>query len=107
MRLPPLFRTTPFRLTLLFLALFAASAAAFLAYIYLTTAGEVTQIADRGVTTETLGLEAIYKAGGDAALLRRIAQSAANDRPYVYLLTDAAGQRLGGTLPAAPRPAFA
>jgi signal transduction histidine kinase len=102
MRLPPLFRTTPFRLTLLFLALFAASAAAFLAYIYLTTAGEVTQIADRGVTTETHGLEAIYKAGGDAALLRRIAQSTANDRPFIYLLTDAAGQRLGGTLAAAP-----
>ena len=47
MRLPPLFRTTPFRLTLLFLALFAASATAFLGYIYLTTAGEVTQAADR------------------------------------------------------------
>jgi hypothetical protein len=31
MRLPALFRTTPFRLTLLFLALFAAAASAFLA----------------------------------------------------------------------------
>ena len=40
MRLPRLFRTTPFRLTLLFLALFAAAASAFLAYIYLATAGE-------------------------------------------------------------------
>ena len=39
MRLPRLFRTTPFRLTLLFLALFAAAASAFLAYIYLATAG--------------------------------------------------------------------
>ena len=33
MRPPALVRTTPFRLTLLFLALFAAAAAAFLAYI--------------------------------------------------------------------------
>ncbi len=31
MRLPRLFRTTPFRLTLLFLALFGAAASAFLA----------------------------------------------------------------------------
>jgi signal transduction histidine kinase len=102
MRLPPLFRTAPFRLTLLFLALFAASATAFLAYIYLTTAGEVTQIADRGVSTETRGLEAIYRTGGDAALLRRFAESSANDRPFVYLLTDQAGRRLGGSLAAAP-----
>ncbi len=102
MGLPQLFRTTPFRLTLLFLALFGAAAAAFLAYIYLSTVGEVTQLADRGVIQETRGLEAIYRAGGDAALVRRFAQSSANDRPFLYLLTDAAGHRLGGTLAAAP-----
>jgi hypothetical protein len=45
-RLPRIFRTTPFRLTLLFLALFAAAASAFLAYIYVATAGEVTRRAD-------------------------------------------------------------
>ena len=42
MRLPRIFRTTPFRLTLLFLALFASAASAFLAYIYVATAGEAT-----------------------------------------------------------------
>jgi signal transduction histidine kinase len=102
MGLPQLFRTTPFRLTLLFLALFGAAAAAFLAYIYLSTVGEVTQLADRGVAQEARGLEAIYRAGGDAALLRRFAESSANDRPFLYLLTDAAGHRLGGSLAAAP-----
>src|ERR1019366_9216976 len=102
MGLPQLFRTTPFRLTLLFLALFGAAAAAFLAYIYLSTVGEVTQLADRGVAQEARGLEAIYRAGGGAALLRRFAESSANDRPFLYLLTDAAGHRLGGSLAAAP-----
>jgi signal transduction histidine kinase len=102
MRLPPLFRTTPFRLTLLFLALFAGAAAAFLGYIYLTTAGEVNRVADRAVAQEAHGLEAIYAAGGDAALLRRFAESSANDRPFAYLLTDAAGRRLGGTLMVMP-----
>ena len=38
-RLPSVFRNTAFRLTLLFLALFAASASAFLGYIYGVTAG--------------------------------------------------------------------
>jgi len=46
-RLPRIFRTTTFRLTLLFLALFAAAASAFLAYIYLATAGEATRRTDR------------------------------------------------------------
>jgi signal transduction histidine kinase len=102
MGLPQLFRTTPFRLTLLFLALFGAAAAAFLAYIYLSTVGEVTQIADRGVAQEVNGLEAIYRRGGDDALLRRFAAASANDRPFLYLLTDAAGHRLGGSLAVAP-----
>src|SRR5580698_2575322 len=102
MGLPPLFRTTPFRLTLLFLALFGAAATAFLAYIYLSTVGEVTQIADRSVIQEANGLQAIYRRGGDAALLRRFAESDVNDRPFLYLLTDAAGHRLGGSLSVAP-----
>ena len=47
MRLPRIFRTTPFRLTLLFLALFASAASAFLAYIYVATAGEATRRTDQ------------------------------------------------------------
>ena len=46
-RLPRTFRTTPFRLTLLFLALFASAASAFLAYIYVATAGEATRRTDQ------------------------------------------------------------
>ena len=67
MRLPRLFRTTPFRLTLLFLALFAAAASAFLAYIYLATAGEATRRTDQNITREMRSLVAAYdRAGVDA-----------------------------------------
>src|SRR5438034_837795 len=59
MRLPRLFRTTPFRLTLLFLALFAALASAFLAYIYIATAGEVTRRADAAITRAMWGAGAL------------------------------------------------
>ena len=52
MRLPRLFRTTPFRLTLLFLSVFAAAAAALLAYIYVSTAGDVARTADAAILTE-------------------------------------------------------
>ena len=58
MKLPRLFRTTAFRLTLLFLALFAAAAAAFLGYIYIATAGEVTRAADTEVSREIVSLVA-------------------------------------------------
>jgi len=67
MRLPRLFRTTPFRLTLLFLALFAAAASAFLAYIYLATAGEATRRTDQNISREMRSLVAAYdRAGVDA-----------------------------------------
>jgi signal transduction histidine kinase len=102
MRLPALFRTTPFLLTLLFLALFAASAAAFLGYIYLSTAGEVTRIVDRDLLQETHTLEALYAKGGDAAVLARFAASSAADGPFLYLLKDRAGRTIGGMLKQAP-----
>ncbi|HLK26635.1 MAG TPA: HAMP domain-containing sensor histidine kinase [Caulobacteraceae bacterium] len=98
MRLPALFRTTPFLLTLLFLALFAASAAAFLGYVYLSTAGEVTRIVDRDLSQETRTLQRLYAKGGDPALLQRFAASSAADGPFLYRLQDRAGRILGGTL---------
>jgi len=59
MRLPRLVRTTPFRLTLLFLALFAAAASAFLGYIYIATAGEAARTADAAITREARSLEGV------------------------------------------------
>jgi len=102
MRLPPLFRTTAFRLTLLFLLLFAASAALFLAYIYWTTSSSVTRVADWMVMQEARTMEGAYRSGGEAALLKRMADASANDRPFLYLLLDPTGRRLGGSLVAMP-----
>ncbi len=91
MRLPRLFRTTPFRLTLLFLALFAAAASAFLAYIYLATAGEATRRTDQNITREMRSLVAAYdRAGVDAvnqffsllALIRRPETMAFHERTH-------------------------
>lgn len=73
MRLPRLLRTTPFRLTLLFLALFAASAGAFLGYIYVVTAGEATRRTDREIAEETRALSAVYRSAGRGGLVRELA----------------------------------
>src|SRR5579875_2223974 len=102
MRLPSLARTTPFRLTLVFMALFAASAAAFLAYIYVATAGEVNHRAAEEVTRELDSLEAVYARGGLMALNQSLIQRAVGDRPYLYLLMDASAKPITGNLAASP-----
>lgn len=96
------FRTTPFRLTLLFLTVFAASASVFLGYIYAATAGEVTSRADQAITQEIQSLSGVYRQGGIKALNRSMVERAAGDRPFLYLLRDKTGQKITGTLEASP-----
>jgi signal transduction histidine kinase len=106
MRAPRLFRTTAFRLTLLFLALFASAASAFLAYIYIATAGEVTDRADAQVRREMGTLEAIYARGGLSALNAAVIERAAGDQPLLYLLMTPQGAPISGTIGASPVPPF-
>jgi signal transduction histidine kinase len=102
LRLPRTFRTTPFRLTLLFLALFAAAAAAFLAYIYVATAGEVTRRADAEISAEMASLEAVYRQGGPVALNMTLIERAANERPFLYLFMDSHGRKITGSIEESP-----
>ncbi|HRD29081.1 MAG TPA: HAMP domain-containing sensor histidine kinase [Caulobacter sp.] len=102
MRLPRIFRTTPFRLTLLFLAMFAAAAAAFLAYAYLATAGEVTRRADDEIRREMNSLEAIYRRGGVSSLNQALIERAVGERPFLYLLLDRQGRRITGSIEESP-----
>ncbi|MBU4433526.1 MAG: HAMP domain-containing histidine kinase [Alphaproteobacteria bacterium] len=106
MRLPRLFRTTPFRLTLLFLALFAAAASAFLGYIYVATAGEVNRRADAEISREMESLEAAYRQGGVNALNQAIVERATGERPFLYFLADKSGKRISGSIEASPLDEF-
>jgi len=101
-RLPRLFRTTPFRLTLLFLGLFAAAASLFLAYIYIATAGEVTMQAEAKVTGEMTALEAIGRSGGLMALNQAVIERSSGDRPLLYLLMNRDGAPISGSIGASP-----
>lgn len=102
MRLPRLFRTTPFRLTLLFLALFAAAASAFLAYIYLATAGEATRRTDQNITREMRSLVAAYDRAGVDAVNQSLIERAASERPFLYLLMKPDGARISGSIAESP-----
>ncbi len=106
MRLPRLFRTTPFRLTLLFLALFAAAASAFLAYIYVATAGEARRRTDQEITREMSSLVAAYDRAGMDALNQSLIERAASERPFLYLLMKADGKRISGSIAESPVESF-
>jgi len=100
MRLPRIFRTTPFRLTLLFLALFAAAASAFLAYIYIATAGEAARRTDREIEREMRTLTAAYERAGVDAVNQSLIERAASERPFLYLLIGPDGRRISGSIEA-------
>ena len=104
MRAPRLLQTTTFRLTLAFLALFAAAASAFLAYIYFATAGEVVRRADTRVMREVTSLETVYRAGGVKALNQAIIERSGGDKSLVYLLMTREGQPVSGSLARSPVP---
>ncbi|CAN5341610.1 two-component system sensor histidine kinase UczS [soil metagenome] len=102
MKLPVLLRTTPFRLTLLFLALFAGAAALCLGYIYVATAGEVTSRADAEVGREIASLRTVFAQGGASGLNGALIERASGDRPFLYLLSDAQGRPVTGNIAATP-----
>src|SRR3954467_15064727 len=102
MRLPRIFRTTPFRLTLQFLALFLSAASAFLAYIYVATAGEATRRTDREITREMRSLTSAYDRAGVDAVNQSLIERAASERPFLYLLMGADGRRISGSIEETP-----
>jgi methyl-accepting chemotaxis protein len=97
-KLPSLLRRTPFRLTLLFLALFAAAASAILAYVYFASASEARTRAERDVRGEMQVLTGIYKERGFDALNRALIDRTLRDNAFLYLLKNPDGSQVTGSL---------
>ena len=102
MRFPSLFRRTPFRLTLLFLALFAAASAAILAYVYLASAQEARARARTDVEVEVAVLTAIYRTRGPDALNAALVERVVRGGHYLYVLVGADGQTVTTSLSDSP-----
>ncbi len=98
MRLPSLLRRTPFRLTLLFLALFAAAASAILAYVYFASASEARTKAEREVRGEMKVLTGIYKERDFDALNMSLIDRTLRDNSFLYLLKNPDGSQVTGSL---------
>ncbi|HST90804.1 MAG TPA: HAMP domain-containing sensor histidine kinase [Brevundimonas sp.] len=102
MKLPSLLRRTPFRLTLLFLALFAAAASAILAYVYFASANEAQAQAERDVRSEMEVLTGIYQQRGFDSLNRAVIDRTLRESAYLYLLTDETTGATTGSLSVMP-----
>ncbi|MBS0334480.1 MAG: HAMP domain-containing histidine kinase [Proteobacteria bacterium] len=105
-RLPRIFRTTPFRLTVLFLALFASAALALLAYIYVATAGEARRRTDQEITREMHSLVSAYGRAGLAAVNQSVIERAASERAFLYLLMTPDQKRISGSIAESPVDGF-
>ena len=107
MRLPRIFRTAPFRLTVIILGLFASAALAFLAYIYVATAGEARRRTDQEITREMHSLVAAYDRAGVDAVNQSLIERAASERPFLYLLMNKDQKKISGSIEESPVEKFA
>ena len=101
MRLRRLFRTSVFRLTLAYAALFAISVSALLAIGYWSTLGYLERQNDAVIEAEINGLSEQYERNGLAGLADIINERVERDaeRRSIYLLADAIGRPLAGNVP--------
>ncbi|MFN5083594.1 MAG: sensor histidine kinase [Brevundimonas sp.] len=102
MALPSIFRRTPFRVTLLFVALFAAAASAVLGWVYLTSASEARARAEADVRAEVEVLTAIYRERGVEALNAALVDRTARGGPNLYLLMASDGATITGNISTSP-----
>lgn len=102
-----LLRTSIFQIALLYLALFGATLAGTLAYIYWSTTGLIERQMNETIQAEIRGLAEQYRDEGLSRLIEVIRQRSGRgeNQENVYLLTDPLRRPLAGNLeawPAAP-----
>jgi signal transduction histidine kinase len=93
-----LVRSTAFRLTLVYLVVFALYAAALLAYFALNTGRLITEQITETVDTEIAGLAEQYTIGGLRQLILIVENRALRPGSSLYLVTAPTGQSLAGNV---------
>jgi signal transduction histidine kinase len=93
-----LFRTTTFKLTLVYLTVFSLFAAFLLGYFAWNTRRLVTEQIVATVDAEIQGLSDLYQQGGIRRLIFAIDERGSRPGSSLYLLTTAAGQGVTGNI---------
>jgi len=97
-----LFRTTTFKLTLVYLTVFALFAAFLLGYFALNTRRLITEQITDTVNAEITGLSEQYRLGGIRRLVIVVDARARRPGSSLYLVTTFAGESLAGNVTALP-----
>ncbi len=97
-----LFRTTTFKLTLVYLTVFALFAAFLLGYFALNTRRLITEQITDTVNAEITGLSEQYRLGGIRRLVVVVDARARRPGSSLYLVTTPAGESLAGNVTALP-----
>jgi len=100
MRVPALFRTGVFQLTLVYMALFGTSVATLFIFIYWSTIGSLERQADSTIEAEIRGLAEQYERRGLPGLVEIIRERVLRDTEgrSVYLFVDANLRPLAGNM---------
>ena len=98
--LTKLFRTTTFRLSLTYLALFSAAAVVAIVYLYWNTTVLLTRQLNQTIDAELRGLAEQYRGGGLDQLVRIVAERSRTPGNSLYLVADGEGAQLAGNLSA-------
>jgi signal transduction histidine kinase len=93
-----LFRTTTFKLTLVYLTVFALFAAFLLGYFALNTRRLITEQITDTVNAEITGLSEQYRQGGIRRLVIAVDERARRPGSSLYLVTTFSGQTLAGNV---------
>jgi signal transduction histidine kinase len=96
--LTKLFRTTTFRLSLTYLALFSAAAIVAIFYIYWNTTVLLSRQLNQTIDAELKGLAEQYRAGGLDQLVSIVAERSQTPGNSLYLVADSEGRRVAGNL---------
>ncbi len=96
--LTKLFRTTTFRLSLTFLALFSAAAIIAIVYIYWNTTVLLSRQLNQTIAAELKGLAEQYRSGGLDQLVRIVAERSRTPGNSLYLVADKDEKQLAGNL---------
>lgn len=97
-----LFRTTTFRMALVYLVLFGFSVFVLLGFVYWSTAGISTAQTDQTIDAEITGFAEQYRLTGLTGVAGIVRGRAQNQRQSLYLLADVQKRPLAGNLNAWP-----
>ncbi|HTQ12898.1 MAG TPA: HAMP domain-containing sensor histidine kinase [Rhizomicrobium sp.] len=103
MRAPRTLRTLAFRIVLIYVVIFAASAAALVAFSYWNTRRALDAETDQTIEAEIVGLDEQYQRSGIAGLSDVIMSRSVRGGFGLYLLTDPLKRPLAGNLDAWPQ----